>query len=35
MKLKVLPEAAMVPFEAEKPRTRRLQGRGPLVPVKK
>jgi hypothetical protein len=22
MKLKVLPEAAMVPFEAEKPRTR-------------
>ena len=44
MKLKVLPEAALVPFEAaklstatkiEKPRTSRPQGTGPVVPVKK
>jgi hypothetical protein len=44
LKLKVLPEAAMVPFEAgklstatkiEKPRTSRPQGTGPVVPVKK
>jgi hypothetical protein len=45
LKLKVLPEAAMVPFETgklpatatkiEKPRTSRPQGTGPVVPVKK
>jgi trehalose utilization protein len=44
LKLKVLPEAAMLPFEAgklstatkiEKPKTSRPQGAGPVVPVKK
>ncbi len=42
LRLKVLPEAAMVPFalpptatKIEKPRTSRPQGTGPVVPVKK